>query len=148
MSWTLEQDAEAAIQALIEPVVAHLDPVPIVFGSLLDDDASCDREERSFPRVTIAADPAIRPLHKGLIYEVPLNISSETYYGTGPDDDPKRTKLVTLYGLVREALEVCALGGIDGFSFIALTFEQGGSNENDGAISRMILPMVLRVNKE
>ena len=148
MSWTLERDAEEAIKALITPVVANLDPVPIVFGSLLDDDASSDREERSFPRVTIAADPAIRPLHKGLIYEVPLNISSETYYGTGPDDDPKRTKLVTLYGLVREALEVCALSGIDGFSFIALTFEQGGSNENDGAISRMILPMVLRVNKE
>jgi hypothetical protein len=148
MSWTLERDAEAAIKALIEPVVANLDPVPIVFGSLLDDDASCDREERSFPRVTIAAEPAAIPRHKGKIYEVIVAISSETYYGTGPDDDPKRTKLMTLYGLVREALDVCELTGTTGFSFIALTFEQGGSNENDGAISRMILPMTLRLNKE
>jgi hypothetical protein len=148
MSWTLEQDAEEAIKALIVPVVANLDPVPIVFGSLLDDDASCDREERSFPRVTIAADPAFPITHKGKIYESRIAVSCETYYGTGPDDDPKRTKLMTLYGLVRNALDICDLTGIDGFKFIALTFEQGGSNENDGAISRMILPMALRVNKE
>lgn len=146
MSWTLERDCEQIIKNMI---VAAVDTNAIsVIASLLDDDDSCDREEREFPRITIAADPAAKPTHRGLIHEVPITVSVETYMGTGPDDDPKRTNLVTFYGQTRECLDTCTISDPTGYKTIALTFEQGGSNEMEGAINRMIIPLVMRVNRE
>ena len=145
MSWTLERDCEAIIKGYAAAAVGEDIPT---FGSLLDDDDSCDREERIFPRVTIQADPAMVPQYRSAIHEVPISVAVETYMGVNPNDDPKRTQLATLYGQVREALDICDPTAPTGYRTIALTFEQGGTNGNEGAINRMMISLIFRVQKE
>ena len=119
-----------------------------VFGSMLDDDDSCPREDRVFPRVTVYADPAMIPIYRSSIHEVPLSVAVETFMGINDNDDPKRTQMAELYGQVREALDICDPTSPTGYKTIALTFEQGGSNENEGAINRMMISLTFRVQKE
>jgi hypothetical protein len=145
MSWTLERDIEQIIKGYC--VVAVGQDIP-VYGSMLDDDSSCEREDRAFPRVTIQADPAMIPIYRSAIHEVPLSVAMETYMGTNDNDDPKRTQMAALYGQVREALDICCPTSPTGYKTIALTFEQGGSNENEGAVNRMLLSLIFRVQKE
>jgi hypothetical protein len=145
MSWTLERDIEQIIKGYCVTAVGQDVPV---FGSMLDDDDSCDRSERDFPRVTIQADPAMIPIYRSSIHEVPLSVAVETYMGTTDNDDPKRTLMASLYGQVREALDICDPTSPTGYKTIALTFEQGGTNENDGAVNRMVLSLTFRVQKE
>jgi hypothetical protein len=146
MSWTLERDIEQIIKGYCVTAVTA-DNVP-VYGSLLDDDSSCERIERAFPRVTINADPAMVTIYRSSVLEVPVSVAVETYMGITDNDDPKRTLMAALYGQVREALDICDPTSPTGYKTIALTFEQGGTNENEGAVNRMVLSLIFRVQKE
>jgi hypothetical protein len=68
--------------------------------------------------------------------------------GINTNDDPKRIQMMALYGQVREALDICDPTNPTGYKSIALTFEQGGTNENEGAVNRMVLSLTFRVQKE
>jgi len=145
MSWTLERDIEQIIKGYCVTAVGSDVPV---YGSMLNDDSSCEREERAFPRVTIQADPAIVEQYRSSILEVPVSVAIETYMGINANDDPKRTLMAELYGKVREALDICTPTNPTGYKTIALTFEQGGTNENESAVNRMMLSLMFRVQKE
>lgn len=126
MSDILEKQAEAAVKAVVVAAgISGAGEALQIRAFLLDDAPLNPDEPLSFPVLGIQSAPARQPKYRSSIYEVPLTLVLATHHSK----DPKRTQLVTLYATLRPLLESNEFTGqLDGYRFIALTFDDSDSD--------------------